>query len=165
MITALPKITTIALEKEKENTAFQEFLELQDGAALDEKVQQLNEKISHAIDCTQCGNCCKSLLINVQEEEANILAQHLKQSRKTFDACYIEKGSNGMLLMNAIPCNFLYENKCSVYNYRFAGCREFPGLHLPNFGKRLFTVFMHYDRCPIVFNVIETLKKDFQFQY
>ena len=62
------------------------------------------------------------------------------------------------MLMNAIPCTFLKEEKCTVYAHRFAGCREFPAMHLPNFNKRLFTTFMHYSRCPIIYNVIEGLK-------
>ncbi|MBV9989122.1 MAG: hypothetical protein JO301_15695, partial [Chitinophagaceae bacterium] len=40
----------------------------------------------------------------------------------------------------------------------FAGCREFPALHVPGFRNRLFTTFMHYERCPIIFNVMEQLK-------
>jgi hypothetical protein len=62
-----------------------------------------------------------------------------------------------------MPCHFLNNNKCTVYDYRFAGCREFPALHLPNFTKRLFTTFMHYDRCPIIYNVVEGLKKETGF--
>jgi hypothetical protein len=51
-----------------------------------------------------------------------------------------------------------------VYEDRFAGCREFPALHLPFFTKRLFTVMMHYSRCPIIFNVVEKLKMKTGFQ-
>jgi Fe-S-cluster containining protein len=102
-------------------------------------------------------------MVNINEEEADKLAQHLEMSRTALDEKYIEKGSNGMMLLNAIPCHFLLDNKCSVYEYRFAGCREFPALHLPGFKKRLFTTFMHYDRCPIIFNVVEQLKRELDF--
>jgi len=126
-------------------------------AEVDALVYELNEQITPKIDCTTCGNCCKSLLINVTEEEADNLSKHLQQSREMFDNQYLEK-SNTMMLMNAIPCTFLKEEKCTVYAHRFAGCREFPAMHLPNFNKRLFTTFMHYSRCPIIFNVVEALK-------
>ena len=96
-------------------------------------------------------------MINVIDEEADKLATHLNQTRPEFDEQYLEKGSS-MMLINTMPCHFLADNKCTVYDYRFAGCREFPALHLPNFTKRLFTTFMHYDRCPIIYNVIEQLK-------
>ena len=96
-------------------------------------------------------------MINVSETEADALAAHLKLTRKSFDEQNLEKGGS-MMIMNTIPCNFLTNNFCSVYEYRFAGCREFPAMHLPDFNKRLFTTFMHYNRCPIIYNLIERLK-------
>lgn len=102
-------------------------------------------------------------MIVVNDEEADTLSAHLHQDRDTFDRNYLEKGSNGMMVINRIPCHFLSGNRCSVYEHRFAGCREFPALHIPGFTKRLFTVFMHYGRCPIIFNVVEAMKKEMQF--
>jgi uncharacterized protein len=126
-------------------------------------VASLNSEIAPQIDCTSCGNCCKSLMVNINEQEASSLADHLRLSRDNFDNKYIEKGSNRIMLLNAIPCHFLSDNKCTVYEYRFEGCKEFPALHLPGFKKRAFTTFMHYDRCPIIFNVVERLKQELNF--
>jgi hypothetical protein len=154
----LETIAAIAAEKEIENQQFVLYLKSKDGQEIDALVLELNDIISAKIDCTQCGNCCKSLMINVSQSEADNLSAHLHQSRNEFDKQYVEKGNNGMMIINTIPCLFLHENKCTVYEHRFAGCREFPGLHLPHFTKRLFTIFMHYERCPIIFNVVEELK-------
>jgi len=137
---------------------------MQDPNTIDRLVQEINEVITEQIDCTQCGNCCKTLMINISETEANALALHLIRSRSDFDEQFVEKGSNGMMIMNKMPCHFLNENKCTVYDHRFSGCREFPALHLPNFTERLFTTFMHYERCPIIFNVVEQLKKELSFE-
>ena len=158
LITHLSQMAVLAGEREEENDRFNSFLKEQPQDTIDEWVTNLNHSVEPQIDCTDCGNCCKSLMINVTEAEADSLAEHLHQSRTAFDAHHIEKGSNGMMIMNTIPCHFLTDNKCTVYTHRFAGCREFPGLHLPGFTKRLFSVFMHYDRCPIIFNVVEELK-------
>lgn len=98
-------------------------------------------------------------MINVSEQEANHLSNHLQLTRTDFDEHYLEKGSNGMMLMNSIPCSFLSDNKCTVYEYRFEGCREFPAMHLPGFSRRLFTTLMHYGRCPIIFNIVEEMKE------
>jgi len=68
-----------------------------------------------------------------------------------------------MMIMNKMPCHFLKENKCTVYEQRFSGCKEFPALHLPDFTERLFTTFMHFERCPIIFNVVEQLKLQLNF--
>ena len=156
--TSLSIIQQLASEKEEENNAFVSFLKQQNAATIDEEVQALNKSIEPKIDCTSCGNCCKSLMINVTEEEADRVANRLNLSRKQFDETYLEKGSSDLMVINTIPCHFLAHNKCTVYEDRFAGCREFPALHLPHFSKRLFTVMMHYDRCPIIFNVMEELK-------
>ena len=102
-------------------------------------------------------------MVLISDSEADNLSTHLGQSRKTFDEQYLEKGSNGLMIMNRMPCHFLSDNKCTVYEHRFEGCKEFPALHLPNFKNRLFTTFMHYERCPIIFNVVERLKDEMSF--
>jgi Fe-S-cluster containining protein len=158
LITNLAQIETIATHKEAENIQFKDYLKSIDTNVIDRLVLQLVQQIEPQIDCTQCGNCCKTLMINVTKTEADHLALYLEQSRIEFDEKYLEKSTNGMIFINTIPCHFLKNNKCTIYNYRFEGCREFPGLHLPKFTQRLFTIFMHYNRCPIVFNVIEELK-------
>jgi len=157
--TSLNIIQQLATEKEEENNRFVSFLKQQDMNTRDEQVHALNKLIEPQIDCTACGNCCKSLMINVTEEEADRVAVRLQLDRKNFDEQYLEKGGYGLMVINTIPCHFLTDNKCTVYEDRFAGCREFPALHLPHFTKRLFTVMMHYNRCPIIFNVVEELKE------
>jgi Fe-S-cluster containining protein len=135
-----------------------------DSLSLDKAVFELSEAISPKIECTDCGNCCKSLMVNIDEAEADHLSAHLGQSRTEFDSKYLEKGESGRMVVNAIPCHFLVGNSCSVYSHRFAGCKEFPAFHVPEFKKRMFTTYMHYDRCPIIFNVMETLKLDLGFE-
>ncbi len=103
-------------------------------------------------------------MVLISDTEADTLSAHLHQSRELFDEQYLEKGSNGLMIMNRMPCHFLSDNKCTVYAYRFEGCKEFPALHLPNFKRRLFTTFMHYERCPIIFNVVEELKNQMSFE-
>lgn len=162
--TNLLTISSLSIAREHENDRFKMFLQQVDSGQIDSKVLELNNTITPKIDCTQCGNCCKSLMITVSDEEANVLSSALNQTRENFDEQYLEKGSNGLMLINTIPCTFLSDNKCTVYENRFAGCREFPTMHLPNFKQRLFTSFMHYNRCPIIFNVIEQLKDALVFE-
>ena len=163
LITDLNSILEIASMKASENEAFSSFLRTQDGKTIDKFVHQLNEIISAEMDCTLCGNCCKTLMINISEKEADSVSYHLGQSRNDFDEQYVEKGSSGMMIMNKMPCHFLDDNKCTVYEHRFGSCRDFPAMHLPNFKERLFTTFMHYERCPIIFNVVEQLKTKLNF--
>lgn len=162
--TDLTRIAALSVVKEGENDRFTVFLKEKGHQEIDPLVQTLNQAVTAGIDCTICGNCCKSLMINVSEAEADSLSAHFRQNRASFDVQYLEKSSNGMMLINAIPCHFLTANKCRVYEHRFEGCREFPALHLPHFKSRLFTTLMHYGRCPIIFNVVEQLKEALVFE-
>ena len=162
--TDLAFLQSFAKDKEQENDRFKEFVREKNDNEVDELVKELDAMVSPKINCTDCGNCCKSLMVCLNEKEANTLSNHLQQSRKEFDEKYLEKGSNGMMIMNQMPCHFLSDNKCTIYEYRFEGCKEFPALHLPHFKRRLFTTFMHYDRCPIIFNVVEQMKDRMDFE-
>lgn len=160
LLTDLAAIELAALEKETENERFILFLKQQKTARIDEIVFALDKSITPQIDCTTCGNCCRSLMINVNGHDGNRLAKHLQISTDEFYQRYVETSSEGSLaVMNKIPCHFLNDNKCTVYEARPAECREFPGLHHAGFNKRLFAIFMHYQRCPIIFNVVEELKQ------
>lgn len=159
LLADLEQIAALSIDREAENDLFAQKVKQLDPVMVDQWVLALNESIAPQIDCTSCGNCCKTLMINVTDMEADRMAAHLSISRSNFDDHYLEKGTNGMMLMNSIPCSFLQDKKCSVYESRFEGCREFPAMHLPGFSKRLFTTLMHYSRCPIIFNVVEAMKK------
>ena len=163
IITDLKMIQTHALEKEDINDQFISFLKGQPADEVDQQVQGLSAGITPQIDCTQCGNCCRSLMIQVEQQEINKLSRRLNMSEETFIGQYVEKGMSDQMIMNTIPCHFLEDNRCRVYEDRFSGCREFPALHLPQVRSRLFTIFMHYGRCPIIYNVIEALKERLNF--
>jgi len=157
--TDLAQIAKAELEKEAENLHFKDMLQNSDAGSIDEEVQALNKQVTPQIDCTACGNCCKTLMINVTQPEAENLARHLQIPEAELKEKYIETSLTGdRMIVNAIPCHFLTGTVCNIYEHRFAGCREFPGMHLPGFTSRLFTTFMHYGRCPIIYNVVEQLK-------
>jgi Fe-S-cluster containining protein len=162
--TDLALISAKSKEKTEENDQFSYYLKNSQIEGLDQKVFELNRNISATVDCQQCGNCCKTLMIVVSEVEADHVSSVLGKNRQHFDQQYLEKGSNGLMIMNTMPCHFLKENSCTIYSNRFEGCHEFPALHLPDFQKRIFTHLMHYERCPIIFNVIEQLKIDLNFE-
>ena len=157
-------ITEQSLAFFEQNERFKTYLKNSDSSDLDQIVYQLNDEVSALIDCQQCGNCCKTLMIVVTDEEADQVSTLLEKNRTEFDEQYLEKGANGLMLMNTMPCSFLKENSCTIYENRFEGCREFPALHLPGFNKRLFSHFMHYGRCPIIYNVMERLKIALNFE-
>lgn len=164
LITDLYKIKHIAADKEEENNHFRIFLQQQDGKQVDSIVHQLNEVITPQIDCTQCGNCCRSLMINVTPEETASLALHFKMEVAVVKERFIEISEQGEMIINTIPCHFLGGTSCTIYENRFTECREFPHLHKDNFKGLLFGTLMYYALCPIIFNVVETLKVKFEFK-
>lgn len=148
----------MAVAKEKENDHFRHFLLDKNGHKIDELVHAINARVEPVIDCTQCGACCKTLMINVSPAEAETVAGHLNISTTIFKEKYIEESLQGNFIMSSIPCHFLEGSKCSIYEHRFSGCREFPHLDRKNFKDRLFGTLMYYAMCPIIFNVVEELK-------
>lgn len=163
METNLQTIAVLAEEREDENYRFRGFLKGKDGSRIDARVQSINAVVEAKIDCTTCGNCCRSFMISVEKTELNAVANYLQQSLETIKEKYIEESESGNMLINAIPCHFLGGTKCTVYEARFSVCREFPHMHQPGFIFRLFNVIQHYGICPIVFNVVEELKAELGF--
>ena len=148
---------------EEENDAFRTFLKGLNSAELDEKVHKINDAVTPQIDCTVCGACCRQLMINVTEQEKNKVANHLQISPQQFKDDYLEESMEGKLIINTIPCHFLKDSKCSIYENRFTECRAFPHLHEQNFKGRLFGTLVHYAMCPIIYNVVEELKVEVGF--
>lgn len=141
-----------------ENDVFRDYIKGLDSDLIDQQVYELYAKIEPEIACTECGACCRSLMINVSNEESKVAAKLLNIEEAVFNERYIEKSSQGNLIMNTIPCHFLEGNQCSIYEDRFSDCRNFPNLNMPNFTQRMFATLIHYSICPIIFNVVEQLK-------
>ncbi len=158
LVTNLSSISNLAAERENENDDFRIFLKNRDSKAVDILVHEINDSIAPQIDCTQCGNCCKSLMINITAFEADNLASQLNIGLPDLKKKYIEESNEGQFIINTIPCHFLAGTSCSIYENRFTECREFPHLHKDNFNSRLFGTMMYYSMCPIIFNVVEELK-------
>jgi uncharacterized protein len=147
-----------ALEKEAEHIAFRGFIKQYQGN-VDELVAPLVKKYYAEIDCTQCGNCCKSAMISLTKEEVNKMAQKLAVADEVFLQKYCEVGVNSeQILFNTIPCHFLKENKCTQYEVRPEPCASFPHLHQKDFVSRTFQHISNYGICPMVHYCLEDLK-------
>ena len=159
----LDHLREAAAANEAENDRFKSYLRTLDAGELDERVHRLNAAVTPQVDCTACGNCCKTLMINVAPGEIEPVAARLQKAPREVMDVYVETSLQGHMILNTIPCPFLTGTMCSIYEDRFNECREFPSLHQPGFSTRLFPTFMHYGRCPIVYNVVEELKQELGF--
>lgn len=163
--TNLQTIAEHARLREAENRAFKTFLRRIPSAKLDAMVETLNAEIEPKIDCTACGNCCRSLHAAALGDELPALAAHLNLSVEDFKARFLAPYKEGFYFA-VKPCPMLQpDNLCSVYARRPISCQTFPNLVEPHFKYRFHLVMEKYPICPIAFNVVEKLKSALGFKH
>jgi len=135
------------------------YLNLSD-EKLDTVVREETDRVWAQIDCTTCGNCCRTLQIVVDDADIKRLSTRLGIAPREFSKRYVKTDSETRQKHFASsPCSFLGEdNCCSVYEDRPQACRDFPYLHAPGFRRRSIMMVSNLSTCPIVFNVWQALK-------
>lgn len=159
----LVKIEKFGRLKERENVEFRTFLKQQNSDEIDSVVHRLNWEFSEQIDCTTCGNCCKKLKPCIVDQDIERLSSRFNISVVQVKEQYAET-ENNELFFKVLPCSFIEDKKCTIYNDRPEVCRSFPYLHKNFFTSRLLNVIENYLICPIVFNVLEKLKDELNFR-
>jgi hypothetical protein len=161
METNLKKIKHMAAKKENENWNFRSFIKGQASASkLDALTQQLNQEVSSKIDCTTCANCCKVIQPTFTQADITKIANHFDIPPSQFIEQYLVSDVFGDYSPKLSPCPFLKDNKCSIYDHQPESCRSFPHLHKDDVAFRITGIIANYEVCPIVYNVIEGLKKE-----
>ena len=162
-ITDLNEIRRLAQEQRARFELLRAILERNrklDDAKLDAFVEQIAEPIISAIDCTTCGNCCRSLDVYLVQDDAKRLAEGLTISVEAIETRYVDHetaeaaGEWGKFRQK--PCTFLNGTRCSVYAHRPETCRTYPAL-TPDFRWTLEDSIGGASVCPIICNVLVTL--------
>jgi Fe-S-cluster containining protein len=94
------------------------------------------------------------------------IAGRLEISREDFIARYLEptdSDSDTPWQTFALPCPFLADNRCCIYDDRPADCRGYPYLDKPDFVGRTMAMIDRTFTCPIAYNVMEQLKTSCKF--
>jgi uncharacterized protein len=161
LITSLPRIRRYSRHNEAENARFADFVKFKlnlSNQELDKTVQETADSVFDKINCLDCGNCCHSPQIEVDEKDAQRIANRIGISLKEFKSKYLVKINKIQQFISA-PCPFLGEdNACKVYEDRPSACRAFPYLHEGNFRSRVYVTLENVAACPIAFNVWQELK-------
>jgi Fe-S-cluster containining protein len=97
-------------------------------------------------------------------KDIKALAQLTGHTSHDFKIEFIEKDEDGDMHFKYLPCPFLRDKKCNVYDSRPDDYKSYPHLHKKDFLSRLLGVIDNYLNCPIVFNVFEELKLKFHFR-
>lgn len=162
-INSVEELEQTAKLKAVENIFFRKYLRGYSSNIIDEMVHQLDKEITSMIDCTACGNCCKKLEPELSTDEIERLSKLKNESPEQFKQKYtLHDGKTHFLKTK--PCMFLSQCKCSIYSQRPQACAAFPHLDLNEF-KYKSTFWSNYSICPIVYNVIESLKEKTAFKF
>lgn len=155
--TDLEKIRLLAKKNEEQNWNFRSWLKFNAPKDIDRIVAELSQKYSKLIDCKECGNCCRSLEIELTDRDIQMLARTSGQTPEEFAKQYTNVDEyQGRYLLS--PCPKLHGNICSIYDQRPTTCKSYPHLEKPDFVSRLAGVIGNTAICPIVFNAFEELK-------
>jgi len=158
-----PKVVEkLAKEREKANWRFRSFLKRADLEIeeLDSIVHRHYEEVASQIDCCACGNCCRQMLPTLDDADVSRLAEGLGITPDEVVTQYLTRDDDNVLTFNRLPCPFLVENCCRVYEHRPDSCRSYPHLQRDEFVFRLIQAVINCSICPISFNVYERLKAE-----
>jgi Fe-S-cluster containining protein len=161
-ITDLAYIEQASKDNERENLAFRDYvradLDLSD-YRLHAVVQQTTQQVWDRIDCRDCANCCKTRHPLFNRTDVARIAAFLDMTAEELRARYLEVDPEAAkYITRQLPCPFLKDNLCSIYDVRPSVCAGYPHLHR-NFRNRLWQTIDNAATCPIVFNVLERLKR------
>lgn len=149
-----------AKAKYQEHLTFLRRLKPSKAKQIDKAVNLLDEQAFAEMDCLACANCCKTISPRVTQTDVKRMASALRLKETEVIERYLRVDHEGDYVMNAQPCPFLgADNYCSIYEHRPRGCRDYPLTHLGNFCQRPALHAKNTLTCPVVFHVVEALKK------
>jgi hypothetical protein len=170
LITDLVQIQQLGEKKLDENRKFRVFMKTRDYS--DRILRRTAERIEDRIDCTECGNCCKTSTTEVTERDIEKLARYLHTMPERFIADYTmieeDEGRTTRVLRftEGAGCVFLDGKLCSVYDARPGNCQRYPHVVRGN-GSIASRMWQFIDRasvCPIVYNCLEAFKDELRFR-
>jgi Fe-S-cluster containining protein len=86
----------------------------------------INNTIHGFSDCSLCNLCCIDGILHLDESDIKKISKHLKISPKSLVEHYTNYNlKTGEIKIN-MPCSFLKNNKCIIYQVRPEICRDYP---------------------------------------
>jgi uncharacterized protein len=125
-ITDLVHIEQTSKANEQENLDFRAFvkadLDLSD-YRLHGIVKQATQEVWAHIDCRTCANCCKTRHPLFSRVEVQRIADYLGMTAAELRARYLEIDQEAAkYITRELPCPFLKDNLCSIYDVRPSVC-------------------------------------------
>lgn len=131
---------------------------------VDRIAKESHQEVFSEIVCTDCGNCCKVISPTVSQTDIKRISSFLQISEEEFIETYLKTDDTNEYEMNALPCPFLKDNKCSIYEIRPTVCREYPHTDKKDFTSRKYMHSGNSEICPAVYHILETMKNKFRWR-
>lgn len=155
-----------ALRKKARLTAFLKKLDKIVPEDMPLLVAEEDTKMWQKVDCTTCANCCKTMTPTFTKKDVTRIAGHLGMEPAAFRDKWLHKEEDsGDWVNNLQPCQFLVDNKCSIYEVRPADCAEFPHHNKKPFDLYNDTFVQNLHRCPATFVLVNNLEKRIRKEY
>jgi Fe-S-cluster containining protein len=162
VITDLAEVRRLAESKADENKDFRRHLAAHHYP--EEPFHILATEIQNEMDCMQCANCCRQMVVSASEAAVEAIAAHLNIPPEAVIRLYTvpDPKAPGKRLLRQVDdaCIFLDGNLCMIYEARPKACRNFPHVaaHLHTLGSRFSSLCRNAWLCPIIYNAIESYK-------
>lgn len=128
--------------------------------SMDNVVHALHDEISGNTDCLTCANCCRTLGPRITDRDAEKMAKALRMKPSEVFEQYLKVDEDNDMVFQSMPCPFLMpDNYCMIYESRPKACREYPHTDRKKFYQIANLSVKNAYTCPIVYEVIEELKK------
>lgn len=137
---------------------YKQFLNRADKNKVLKALPALHEEAFEAVDCLQCGNCCKNYSPRFKTPDIKRIAKYLKMKEGDLIDTYLYIDADGDYVLKSKPCPFLgSDNFCSIYEVRPSDCSRFPYTDEDVILKRPQLTLKNSTFCPIVYYVLEKL--------
>ncbi len=128
---------------------------------LETSVTKIGNDVTKAIDCLDCGNCCKTSVTDFTKGDIKKAAKYLKMTPKGFIKEYLMEDIDGTYITITSPCPMLNgDNTCKIYAVRPKVCESYPHIMRGKFANRIHAHKANLSMCPITYHTVQKMMEE-----
>lgn len=155
------QLVRLASARSEEHAKLVKELKRNSDDVVDKLFRDAHANAFSQFDCLNCANCCKTISPIVTYNDAERMAKALRIKPSVLVDQYLEVDTDGDYVFRTSPCPFLQaDNLCSIYHSRPRACREYPHTDRKKMKQILTLTLKNASVCPVVFNVLEAIRKE-----